>query len=65
MAFKYTNSKGKAYYLHASVRMTSSGKEQRLYFFSQTVKDGALDAVPAGYTVVESSNGLPLLKSAK
>jgi hypothetical protein len=62
MAFKYKNSKGKDYYLHAKVRKTSTGKEQRLYFFAQTVKDGSLDAVPAGYMVTESPNGLPLLK---
>ena len=65
MAFKYTNSKGKAYYLHANVRKLASGKEQRLYFFSQTIKEGALDAVPAGYQVTESPNGLPLLKRSK
>jgi len=65
MAFKYTNSKGKAYYLHANVRKLASGKEQRLYFFSQTIKEGALDAVPAGFQVVESPNGLPLLKRSK
>lgn len=62
MAYKHVNSKGKAYYLHATVRKTSTGKEQKLFFFSQTVKDGALDAVPDGYMVTESANGLPLLK---
>jgi hypothetical protein len=62
MAYKFTNSKGKAYFLHASVRTTKTGKEQKLFFFSQTVKDGALDDLPAGYQVVESANGLPLLK---
>jgi hypothetical protein len=42
-----------------------SGKEQTLYFFAKKVKDeGALDAVPAGYQVVESKNGLPVLKKA-
>ena len=65
MAFKYMNSKGKAYYLHAKVRKLESGKEQRLYFFSQSVKEGALDAVPAGFQVAESPNGLPLLKRSK
>lgn len=65
MAFKFKNSKGKDYFLHARVRKTSTGKEQKLFFFAQTVKDGALDAVPAGYVVTESANGLPLLKKAK
>ena len=62
MAYKFTNSKGTAYYLHEKVTKTSTGKEQRLFFFSKEVKAGALDAVPAGYQVTESANGLPLLK---
>jgi hypothetical protein len=64
MAYKHINSKGVAYFLHANVRKLASGKEQRLFFFSKTVKEGALDAVPAGYVVSESANGLPLLKRA-
>jgi hypothetical protein len=62
MAFKHTNSKGQAYYLHVNVRKLASGKEQKLYFFSKTVKEGALDTVPAGYQVTEGSSGLPFLK---
>ena len=62
MAYKHTNTKGKAYFLHAKVRKLKSGKEQRLYYFSQKIGEGALDAVPAGYVVTESPNGLPLLK---
>lgn len=65
MAYKHTNSKGQAYYLHCTKRQLSSGKEQTLYFFAKSVKDGALNAVPAGYVVAESANGLPLLKKAK
>jgi hypothetical protein len=64
MAYKYSNSKGVTYYLHANVRKLASGKEQRLYFFAKTIKDGVLDALPAGYKVSESANGLPLLKRA-
>ena len=64
MAFAYTNSRGNTYFLHATTRTLKSGKEQKLYFFAKTVKDGALDAVPAGYQVVESKNGLPVLKRA-
>ena len=65
MAFKYTNSKGAAYYLHAKVRKLASGKEQRLFFFSKTIKDGALEAIPKGYEVAESSSGLTLLKRTR
>lgn len=65
MAFKFTNSKGKAYYLHANVRKLKSGKTQQLFYFAQTVKDGALDAVPKGYEVTETPNGLPVLRRTK
>jgi hypothetical protein len=33
-----------------------------MFFFSKEVKEGALDAVPAGYNVVEMKTGLPVLK---
>lgn len=55
MAYAHTNSKGTTYYLH------SNGK---MFFFSKEVKDGALDAVPAGYNVVEMKTGMPVLKKA-
>jgi hypothetical protein len=42
--------------------MLKSGKEQTIYFFAKEVKEGALDAVPEGYVVSESKNGLPVLK---
>ncbi len=62
MAFSYKNSRGTTYFLHAKVRTLKSGKQQSLYFFSKTVKEGALNAVPAGYEVSETKNGLPVLK---
>jgi hypothetical protein len=62
MAFSFKNSKGVTYYLHGKTRDLKSGKKQTLYFFAKEVKDGALDAVPAGYVVSESKNGLPVLK---
>lgn len=62
MAFKFTNSKGTTYILHANTRTLKSGGTQTLYFFSKTEKAGALDAVPAGYMVSETSTGLPVLK---
>lgn len=64
MAFSHTNSKGVTYILHGRDRVTSSGKTSTLYFFSKEEKDGALDAVPAGYVVSETKNGLPVLKKA-
>ena len=64
MAFAFTNSKGVTYYLHTKKSTTSTGKERTLFFFSKEVKDGTLDAVPEGYTVVEMKTGLPVLKKA-
>jgi hypothetical protein len=56
MAYAHTNSKGTTYYLH------SKGK---MFFFSKEVKEGALDSVPAGYTVVEMKTGMLALKKAE
>jgi hypothetical protein len=53
MAYSHTNSKGVTYYLHSNGRM---------FFFSKEVKEGALDAVPAGYNVVEMKTGMLVLK---
>lgn len=64
MAFTYTNSKGKTYILHGRTRTLKSGKETTLYFFAKEEKEGSLDAVPEGYQVSESKNGLPVLKKA-
>jgi YHS domain-containing protein len=62
VAFAFTNSKGKTYYLHARQRPLKNGGMQTLYFFASEKKDGALDAMPKGYMVSETSAGLPVLK---
>ena len=63
MAYSYKNSKGVTYYLHATVRELGSGKKVTLYYFAKSVnKEKALKAVPKDRQVVESKNGLPLLK---
>ena len=62
MAFSYKNSKGVTYFLHGKERVTSSGKKSTLYFFAKEKKEGALDAVPDGYVVAETANGLLVLK---
>jgi hypothetical protein len=64
MAFSFKNSKGTTYYLHGRTSTTKSGATRTLYFFAKEVKDGALDAVPAGYKVAETKTGLPVLKKA-
>lgn len=65
MAFTYTNSKGNTYILHTRNITLKGGRAQTIYFFAKTEKEGALSAVPAGYEVVESKNGLPVLKKQK
>ena len=64
MAYKHTNTKGVTYYLHAKTRELKDGRTTSLYFFARDVRDGALDAVPAGYKVVETKTGMLVLKKA-
>ena len=64
MAFSFTNKRGVTYFLHSNSKTTSTGKTQTLYFFSKEQKTGVLDAVPAGYKVEETANGLPVLKKS-
>lgn len=65
MAFEYTNSKNKTYILHSRETTLKNGTKQTIYFFAKEPKEGALDAVPAGYEVSESKNGLPVLKKKR
>jgi hypothetical protein len=62
MAYSHTNSKDKTYFLHGRETTLRNGTKQMLYFFAKEIKDGAMDAVPDGYIVSESRNGLPVLK---
>ncbi|RMG95774.1 MAG: hypothetical protein D6706_11590, partial [Chloroflexi bacterium] len=64
-AYSVQNSKGTTYFLHKRETTLKNGRTQSIYFFAKEVKDGALDAVPAGYVVSETRNGLPVLKKAK
>lgn len=65
-AFSYTNSKGQTYYLHTREVTLKNGRVQRIYFFARDVRAGSLDAVPAGYMVMETKRtGMPVLKKAK
>jgi hypothetical protein len=54
MAYSHTNSKGTTYYLHTNGKM---------FFFSREVKEGAIDALPAGKSVVEMKTGMLVLKN--
>lgn len=64
MAFSFTNSKDRTYYLHKRDTQLKNGRVQTIYFFAREIKEGSLDEVPAGYQVAESKNGLPVLKKA-
>ena len=64
MAYAFTNSKDRTYYLHKKDTTLRNGRQQTIYFFAKEIKDGALDEVPEGYTVAESRNGLPVLKKS-
>ncbi len=65
MAFSHVNSKGQTYYLHMRDVTLKGGRQQTIYFFAREVKDGAIDALPDGYTIVENTRtGLPILKKA-
>jgi YHS domain-containing protein len=62
MAYAHTNSKGRTYYLHSQDTTLKNGGTQRIYYFGKEAKENAIDAVPEGYIVSESRNGLPVLK---
>lgn len=65
-AFKYTNSKGQDYFLHTKEVTLKNGKIQRIYFFARDERpDSLLEAVPAGYEVMETKRtSMPVLKKA-
>ena len=63
MAYAFKNSKGQTYYLHSKDVTLKNGRHQRIYYFAREVRAGALDAVPAGYRVMETQRtGMPVLK---
>lgn len=64
MAYSHKNSKGQTYYLHSQNVTLRGGRKQVIYYFAREVKPGkALDALPAGKSVVENKRtGLPLVK---
>jgi hypothetical protein len=63
MAYSQTNSKGQQYFLHGKVVTLKGGRAQQIYFFARNVREGAVDAMPEGYTSVENPRtGLLVLK---
>lgn len=65
MAFEFTNKKGVKYYLHSRTVNLKGGRAQVIYYFARDIRPGALDAVPAGFKVIETAKtGMPILKKA-
>ena len=57
---------GKTYFLHHRLQELRGGQKVTLYYFGGEAKEGALDALPAGYEISENERtGLPLLKKKK
>jgi hypothetical protein len=63
MAYEFKNSKGVSYFLHSKEVLLKGGRKQMIFYFARDVRPGALDAVPAGYMVQETTKtGMPILK---
>jgi len=64
MAYSVQRKKsGKTYFLHERRQQLKGGQTVTLYYFAGEAKEGAIDALPAGYVVSENTKtGLPLLK---
>lgn len=48
--------------MHGRETASKSGQKRLIYFFAKEAKEGQLDALPKGYQVAETANGLPVLK---
>lgn len=64
MAYSVQSKKtGETYYLHSKDVTLRGGRQQTIYYFARTEKEGAMDELPEGYVVMENSRtGLPMLK---
>ncbi len=66
MAYSVQSKKtGETYFLHSREVTLRGGRQQRIFFFARTEKEGVLDELPDGYEVMENSRtGLPMLRKA-
>ena len=62
MAYSFTNSKGKTFFLHGKLITLKNGLQRMIFFFRGTVKGGSLDICPDGYEPMETQTGLPVLR---
>lgn len=61
-AFAYQSSNQKVYYLH-SRQQKLGDQPTTIFFFSLTIRDGAVPAIPRGKVVAECQNGFPILRN--
>ena len=64
-AYAHTNSKGNTYLLHSREQATKGGKTATILYFAKERKETPVATFPAGYTIKELPNGLPILKRIK
>ncbi len=64
MAYTFTNSRGVTYVLHSRETTLKNGLQRTLYFFAKDERSDAMYSLPAGYEVMETKNGLPVLKKS-
>ncbi len=62
MAFSVKNKKGDTFYLHSKDVELANNRERTIYFFSKEQKEGVMSALPKGWEVYETQNGLPVLR---
>ncbi len=67
MAYSVKSKKsGKMYYLHSKNVKLAGDRKQMIYYFAGEEKSNALDALPAGYEVMENKRtGLPMLRKKR
>ncbi|MBN1549332.1 hypothetical protein JW872_01590 [Candidatus Babeliales bacterium] len=67
MAYSVKSKKsGKMYYLHSKLVKLAGGRKQTIYYFAGKAGSNAIDALPAGYEVMENKRtGLPMLRKKK
>ncbi|BDC35187.1 hypothetical protein Noda2021_11450 [Candidatus Dependentiae bacterium Noda2021] len=67
MAFSVKSKKsGKTYYLHTKEVKLAGDRKQKIFYFAGEEGKNSLDALPAGYEVMENERtGLPMLRKKK
>jgi len=67
MAYNVKSKKsGKTYYLHSKDVKLAGGRNQRIFYFAGDIREGSVDALPAGYEIMENQRtGLPMLRKKK